>query len=65
MYVLTEFTQNVCNSKILLQLNRTLSHMLKNSTEVETDYSSSSIYITSRGVEVCFQNGEPKVVQAT
>jgi hypothetical protein len=52
-------------AKILLQLYRNLSHMLKNSTEVENYYSSSSIYATSRGLEVHFQNGEHKVVQGT
>jgi hypothetical protein len=51
--------------KLLLQLYRTLTHILKNWPEVENDYSSSSIQTTSRGVEVHFQNGEHKVVQAT
>jgi len=39
--------------------------MLKNSTEVENDYSSSRINTTSRDIEVHFQNIEHKVVQAT
>jgi len=51
--------------KILLQLYSNLSHMLKNSSEVENDYSSFSIYTTSRGVEGHFQNGAHKVMQAT
>ena len=51
--------------KILLRLYRTLSHMLKNLTEVENNNSFSSVYTTSRGVEVHFQSGEHKVVQAT